>query len=95
MTSNTPLPITPNINTNPDSLPDDSNCPQVNVVTQPSQLIQEEFKLISTPTQQRNHNNLEDDHEDDHEDFELDTDIAFWSWNKWRRCFLPLYRHYV
>ena len=63
MTSNTPPPITPNINTNPDSSQDDSNRPQVNVVTQPSQLTQE-FELISTPAQQRNHNNLEDDHED-------------------------------
>ena len=63
MTSNTPPPITPNINTNPDSLQDDSNRPQVNVVTQPSQLTQE-FKLISTPAQQRNSQNIEDDHED-------------------------------
>ena len=59
----TPPPITPNINTNPNSSQDDSNRPQVNVVTQPSQLTQE-FELISTPAQQRNHNNLEDDHED-------------------------------
>ena len=90
MTSNTPPPITPNINTNPDSSQDDSNRPQVNVVTQPSQLTQE-FELISTPAQQRNRNNLEDDHED----FQLDTDIAFWSWNKWMRRFPPLCRHYV
>ena len=63
MTSNTPPPITPNINTNPDSSQDNSNRPQVNVVTQPSQLTQE-FELISTPAQQRNRNNLKDDHED-------------------------------
>ena len=52
MTSNAPPPITPNINTNPDSSQDDSNRPQVNVVTQSSQLTQE-FKLISKPAQQR------------------------------------------
>ena len=63
MTSNPPPPITPNINTNPDSSQDDSNRPQVNVVTQPSQLTQE-FELVSTPAQQRNNNNLDDDHED-------------------------------
>ena len=68
MTSNTPPPITPDINTNPDSSQDNSNRPQVNVVTQPSQLTQE-FKLISTPAQQRNRNNLL---EDDHEDFQLE-----------------------
>ena len=66
MTSNTPPPITPNINTNPDSLQDDSNRPQVNVVSQPRQLTQA-FVLISTPAQQRNHNNLEHDHEDNND----------------------------
>ena len=63
MTSNTPPPITPNINTNPNSLQDNSNRPQVNVVTQASQLTQE-FDLISTPAQQRNPQNIEDDYAD-------------------------------
>jgi hypothetical protein len=63
MTSNTPPPITPNINTNPDSSQDANNRPQVNVVTQPSQLTQE-FDLISTPAQQRNSQDIDDHHED-------------------------------
>ena len=58
MSSNPPPPITPNTSMNANFMPDDSTtAPTVPVVTQASQLAHE-FNLISTPTEQRNRNDL-------------------------------------
>ena len=60
MSSNPPPPITPNTTTNPYFTPDDNTAPTVPVVTQASQLVHE-FDLVSTPTQQRNRNDLREE----------------------------------
>jgi hypothetical protein len=68
MSSNTPPHITPITNTNTNTSPNDANTPQVNVVTQPTQLSQE-FDLISTPS---HHRNQSTNFEDEHDDFQIE-----------------------
>ena len=53
MSSNTPIPITPNTNTNAYFVPNHNHPPTENVMTQASQLTQE-FDLVSKPAQQKN-----------------------------------------